>query len=417
MKRTKREENSIIIYSIFFILLTIALIFLFISVIIPWIKEVNTYKKEVSELYDNYSRINKQWISFDEFNSNIKLVLANSKDNKVDSDYLLEVVESIDKNFYDKNFINNKKEKFNIFIEEISKKYSDSTSFDDKTKFISSILPLYSEDFSDLGDNSLTDFKFINYIESIAETFNIEFRDSIWISEIKLLEEYSSSIWNKSLDTNIFYIPLSLEINWSKSSIINFLYFIENVWKIKVDEESNIDLDYGNNKDFIEFKDKALKWQFKNQDYAIFNNQILDINYIKFDKYIDSSFNIPEWKTSFVNYLRSTQGFDKIKVEVSLRFYIKGVPLFKIEKQIKDFIVDFSKLRTEVQRLVSKSWSSASPRLLEINSTLNQMQSSVIWTIQKSVSTKTGVDEAYKQVIKYNKVLDEYKTFLKQINK
>lgn len=416
MKRTKREENSIVISSVSFVSLTIVLIILFITYILPWFREIEAYKQESLSLFGDYKRVLKEWVSHDEFKANVESVLPKTDDSKwtEENDYLWEVLKSITKDFYNNNFNNKTEENFEVFIDKLSKKYIDTTSFDSKTEVVSKILPIYSEAVSDLWDNSLSDYKFVNYIESIAETFNFTYKDAIWISDVKLLEEYTSTIWDSSLDTNIFYIPLTMELTWSKWSIIDFLYFIENVGKIKVDEETwNVWLDYDLNKDFSDFRSKTLKWQTKVEDYWIFANQIFDISSISFEDYIDSSFNLQENGITFIDYLKKSQWTEKIKVKVSLRFYVKWIPLFKIEKQIKDFIADFNKLRWEVQKVMSNEWTWASMKVNELNLTLNQMQMTIISNIQKSLSTKVGINEAYKQVIKYTSVLEEYKAILK----
>ncbi|NVP17950.1 hypothetical protein HUU51_04500 [Candidatus Gracilibacteria bacterium] len=416
MKRTKREENSIVISSVSFVSLTIVLIILFITYILPGFREIEAYKQESLSLFGDYKRVLKEGVSHDEFKANVESVLPKTDDSKgtEENDYLGEVLKSITKDFYNNNFNNKTEENFEVFIDKLSKKYIDTTSFDSKTEVVSKILPIYSEAVSDLGDNSLSDYKFVNYIESIAETFNFTYKDAIGISDVKLLEEYTSIIGDSSLDTNIFYIPLTMELTGSKGSIIDFLYFIENVGKIKVDEETgNVGLDYDLNKDFSDFRSKTLKGQTKVEDYGIFANQIFDISSISFEDYIDSSFNLQENGITFIDYLKKSQGTEKIKVKVSLRFYVKGIPLFKIEKQIKDFIADFNKLRGEVQKVMSSEGTGASMKVNELNLTLNQMQMTIISNIQKSLSTKVGINEAYKQVIKYTSVLEEYKAILK----
>jgi hypothetical protein len=45
---------------------------------------------------------------------------------------------------------------------------------------IKNILPYYTDD-SSLSDNSLTDFKFINYIEELLNNFRLEYSNSIGI--------------------------------------------------------------------------------------------------------------------------------------------------------------------------------------------------------------------------------------------
>ncbi len=420
MKRTKREENALIIVNVIYWALIIIILYFFISYIVPSIKDISLLKSSVSATYLDINRIKKEGVNYSEFNENIKSVIQQTNVDKTEDNlYLSEILKSIDENFYNENIKNSTDKDFNIFIDDLSKKYSNSSTFDNKVEVISKILPVYSEEVSDLWDNALNDFKFINYIESIAETFNVNFTNSIWISELKLLDNYSVWVWDNNLDTNIFYIPLTLDLNWTKSSILDFLYFVDNIWKIELDKDQNINIKNDLNKDFLDFKNKVLKWQIKDEWYNIFNNQVFDIESVEFDNYIDSSFDLNEPKVSFISNIKNTQWRDLIKVNVSLRFYIKWIPIFKIENFVRDFIADLKKMKSEVESYLSKLWqdSTKSKKLTEINATLNQIQINIIPWIQKTLSTKVGLDEAFRQVNIYKKILDNYKKDLEQFKK
>ena len=420
MKRTKREENALIIVNVIYWALIIIILYFFISYIVPSIKDISLLKSSVSATYLDINRIKKEGVNYSEFNENIKSVIQQTNVDKTEDNlYLSEILKSIDENFYNENIKNSTDKDFNIFIDDLSKKYSNSSTFDNKVEVISKILPVYSEEVSDLWDNALNDFKFINYIESIAETFNVNFTNSIWISELKLLDNYSVWVWDNNLDTNIFYIPLTLDLNWTKSSILDFLYFVDNIWKTELDKDQNINIKNDLNKDFLDFKNKVLKWQIKDEWYNIFNNQVFDIESVEFDNYIDSSFDLNEPKVSFISNIKNTQWRDLIKVNVSLRFYIKWIPIFKIENFVRDFIADLKKMKSEVESYLSKLWqdSTKSKKLTEINATLNQIQINIIPWIQKTLSTKVGLDEAFRQVNIYKKILDNYKKDLEQFKK
>jgi hypothetical protein len=54
-------------------------------------------------------------------------------------------------------------------------------------------LPPYSESEVNGANNLLSDFKFINYIENLLETFSLEYSNEIGISDIHLVEEFSES--------------------------------------------------------------------------------------------------------------------------------------------------------------------------------------------------------------------------------
>jgi uncharacterized protein with PQ loop repeat len=60
MKRTKREENSIIIHFIFYFVLTVALIIFGIYSILPQIKQIEDNKNITRDIYNNIVRIEKK---------------------------------------------------------------------------------------------------------------------------------------------------------------------------------------------------------------------------------------------------------------------------------------------------------------------------------------------------------------------
>ena len=417
MKKTKREQSSIIIYFSIYLIFTLWLVYFVASYILPSIKEIEVLKSSVSETYWNINRVKKEWLNLKEFQDKLATGLVYSTDAWKDNLYMDEILKSIDEKFYNDNIKNSSEENFDLYIKKISDKYSSDTSFDEKWQLISSILPVYSEYVSDLWPNSLSDYKFINYIESIVETFNLDLNNSIWITELKILDNYSIWLWDTSLETNIFYIPMSFNVSWNKSAIIDFLHFIDNLWKIELDKNNNIIIKSETNIDFSNFKNLILKWQVKNEKYNIFSNQIFDIETIEFWEYIDSSFDIKDTEDTFISYLKSSQWNDKFSAKIELRFYVKWMPMFKIEKYIKDFVQEFAKIKGEVWILLwdTNISSSDKQKLNEINGIMNQLQWVMIVSIQKSLVTKENIEESYKQVNSYKAVLEDYKKTLEQI--
>ena len=418
MKRTKREQNSVIIYFSLYLIFTLWLVYFWATYIFPSIKEVEGLKKSVATTYTNINRVKKEWLSLKEFQDKLSTGLVYTPEEWKDNLYMDEILKSIDESFYNDNIKNSSEENFDIYIKKISDKYSDMTSFDEKEQIISNILPVYSEYVSDLWPNSLSDYKFINYIESIAETFSLDLNNSIWITELRLLDNYTIWLWDTSLETNIFYIPLLFEVSWNKESIIDFLHYIDNLWKLEIDKDNNVIVKTETDKDFLSFKNLVLKGQTKDEKYNIFNNQIFDIESIEIGDYIDSSFDLKNTEESFINYLKNTQWKEQYSAKIQLRFYVKWIPVFKIEKYIKDFVWDFTKFRWEVWKTMWNPNLNSGDRqkLTEINSVMTQLQGVVIVAIQKSLSTKDNIEESYKQVNIYKSVLEDYKATLEQIN-
>jgi hypothetical protein len=80
------------------------------------------------------------------------------------------------------------------------------------------------------------------------QTFNLEYTGEIGVSQVVPLVEESQALRSSNaadgkmeesrLENKIFYIPLSFQIVGNKSSIIDFLYYIENVGKIDATHDS-----------------------------------------------------------------------------------------------------------------------------------------------------------------------------------
>lgn len=368
MKRSKRQENWIIIHFVFYFIITCWLIlFIFIS-IIPQVKEIEAEKDSIRNLYSSIQRVEKNGLLFTEFKG------LNSSWNK--NTVISEIIKSMDENFYNENLLNNEYttyEEFLIKMDEELNSEENITKVEEKIEKLSQILPIYSEAGITLWEESLTDYKFINYIESLLKTFNLSYTDPIWINNINILEEY---VWGKnninSLDSNLFYIPLDLTLSWKKEGIMEFLYYVEKVWQIKIyDNTIEIQEELGilnkNNRKII------LEWDPYSKTYNIFEHQIIDIDKINMSEYIDSSY-LSRWEADFKEFIIEDQWEDLFQISVSLLFYTKWQPIYKIE----DFINSVLDKHTEC-----------------INLAANILKDTTIDDIE------------YQNVIKYNKALTQ----------
>jgi hypothetical protein len=98
------------------------------------------------------------------------------------SPYVTEVLKNIEKDFYSENLKNIDFQKFSDFLE--AKKVelnSDEVKeiLEKRDEKIVQIFPSYSDNYISTQDDSLTDFKFINHIESLLETFGLSYSDSV----------------------------------------------------------------------------------------------------------------------------------------------------------------------------------------------------------------------------------------------
>ena len=393
-KRTKRDENRIILWVMLFSFLTVLLTLFIFFYILPGIEEVEEIKNETYKLSKELKSYENKWISLEALKKTIK-------------DWSLELDNKPNKTYKE-------------FIEEKEKEYKDaSESTSNKTKLTLWILPIYSDTIKE--EWSMTDFQFINYIESIVSTFNLSFNNSIWIKELKQIDKYSLSNSDNTLDKAIFEIPIELDIVWRKSSIIDFLHFIENVWKISIDPETNeltIDKETAKNGDlFSEFKIKKLDWQrnHSSKDYNIYNNQIIDIENILITDYIDSSEQNMTFEDtkSFLKYLKSTQDKEKFEVKIKLNFYVKWLPKYKVEQLMAEFNNKINDLEKRISKAISKTTLSATQkqRLTNLQSNIKNIKNSVA----QANNTK-GIMDRYQNISWYSGLLTEYEEELKKLN-
>jgi len=404
MELTKREKDSIFIVFWFYIILFFVLIYYSINYLYPNIKTIENKKVELKALYKNKEIIEKQWISFNDFVS-LNKALKTTKNEK-DNTYLKTIIENVDVKFYNDNFINNWEWDYKNFIiqknEEVNSEENQKKLLDQANQ-ISKILPSYIEKYLWNEKNILTNFKFINYIESIIETFNLSTSDKIWINKIELLWDYKKLNWKtNNLEVNIFSIPLKLTIQWEKSSILNFLLFVKKVW--------NVDLKNGEFviKSWEKLKTKhwivVLKWdEFDNIDnYNLYKNQIFDIDYIKFWEYIDSSL-LLRWESEFIKFINNTQWEEKYQIDIKLSFYVKWIEQFELYSFINNILTRYSKLNTNVAKKL-KSFDTNKYDLVQFkksNTYLKEIETD-IWLLKKELQKKDDLEWLYNKVMKYN---------------
>jgi len=410
MKRTKREENSIIIHFTFYFVGFIGLIIYFLASILPWMNKIEEGKDSLSKTYTELERVILSWPNFEEFKSHISSTSANSNDL-----YTKEVLDNIDDKFYNNLLVNNSGSiNYSDYLKILEDKYSDRNDYQKKLNITSNILPYYSEIHTDWKIDVLTDYKFINYIESIIETFNVSSNDPIWIKDLEVAEWYAVNIWDSSLETSIFYIPLDLTVSWTKESILNFIYYIENVWNVNINND-NLNVSKNIDKDFIWFSNKILKWQRPVENYNIFNNQIIDIKRLELPEYIDSSFDPLDNNKSVILNVLETQWREKYKAKVSLRFYVKWIPVYILENYIDNVIKKYWESKIDIIKKLSDPNISSQKRnrIMEIQKELVQLWKSKVAEIQKSKVSKVNIDKAYKEAYILDSTLDNYLNELK----
>ena len=409
MKMTNRQRNSVIIHVFFYTVLLIVLLYLLVSFFYPKIISLEQRKEDTRTLSESIESVEKSWITFEEFQA-----LSSGVEK---SSYVTEVLKSITKDFYSENLMNNDFQKFSDFLD--SKKIelnSDEVKdiLNKRDEKIVQIFPSYSDSYVVTESDSLTDFKFINYIESLLETFSLSYSDSIGIKSLVLIDDFISPNANeKSLETNLFYIPVKLSLTGNKEGIINFLHYVENVGKI-YEEDKDIKiytdtfLNKNGRKTVLEGDNRKESYPGLSK-YNIYENQIIDLEVLKIEEYIDSSDKTRD-EEGFLSFIKKTQGAEKIEVEVKLNFYVKGFPHYKLEGFVKEVLTEYEQLKKDINvRLKdTKIRPYVVSKLKNANIYLNEV-SKDIGDIRVSLRKKQDLDELYKRAVDYSSIFSSYR--------
>lgn len=414
MKMTNRQRNSVIIHIFFYTILLVVSLYLLVSFFYPKIISLEQKKDLTRNLYQSIQDIEKSWVTFEEFQA-----LSNNVEK---SPYVTEVLKNIEKDFYSENLKNIDFQKFSDFLE--AKKVelnSDEVKeiLEKRDEKIVQIFPSYSDNYISTQDDSLTDFKFINHIESLLETFGLSYSDSVWIKNLVLIDDFISQNANeRSLETNLFYIPVKLTLTGNKTGIINFLHYIENVWKVYVeDKDIKIYKDTFLNKNGRKI---ILEWDNRKETYPgfskynIYENQIVDIEILKMEEYIDSSNEIRDGE-DLLTFVKRTQWDEKVEVEAKLNFYVKWFPHYKLEGFVKDTLAAYDTLKKDINiRLKdTKIRPHIVNKLKKVNTYLNEISKDIA-DIRIALRKRQDLDELYKRVVDYDIIFSSYRKQLIQ---
>lgn len=410
MKRTKRQEQSIILQFWLFLILFLLLIVMVISNLLPRLLEIEAKKSEAQTKIQTLNDIEKNWVPFKE----MKQISEKFVEWKP---YKKTILDNADDEFYKKRFSNTGSWSYEDFLRNLEKEINTPENKEQlkrQTKRIENILPSYVEEVSPESVEALTDFKFVNYVESILQTFNLKHSSTIWVSNLTVVEDFSSDIKKStSLENNIFYIPLSFDLEWRKEDILNFLYYIENVGRIE--------RKWGGYMIFSDpkFKKNGNPIMFLWMDYNknLFEHQIVDIESISFENYFDELGYTGNTKDDLVTRVKNTQGSENFELSVNLRFYVKGIPNYKIEETVKEAILEHSRLTKELNKLLAKKGISIDKKinLEKTHSYLKETKKS-IQDINKSFVKKEKFDEIYKEAVHFLSVFKRIKAKIPELD-
>ncbi len=332
------------------VLYTVGLWFTLFSLWVFWsyysyweFSRIQEKKDLLLALSEDIGDLEKEWMLLNEFKSNWKKVAKEEKN-------LLSIIEVLDEEFFKNHFSNDTDSMYADFIDKKIKQVQEKESSEEYAKLeeiSSTVLPSYIDSTIDIDwEEAFSELHFINYVERIMQTFNLEYTGDLWIGDILPIEEKGTTL-NKnknskkteSLVNRIFYIPLSFTVSWSKWSIMDFIYFIENVWRVESSEgmlkvvESDF---FEKSEDFSRSSRTILEWDIAKTWYNIFLNQIADIENIVFEEYVYEKRNGDEAGEFLKNIRKVPQGLEKYEIDITLNFYVKGLSEYKISKKYEE---------------------------------------------------------------------------------
>lgn len=425
----KTKENIILQSLIFNSVLFLLLVFFASGFVYPNFTAIEARKVEASDMLIKYDNLKKQGLNYEEFNS------TKSSFDLSKNTYLQNVLSNVDKPFYEANFVSEWNSNYKDFLNrKISSTKQEKQKLEQNwdAKVLAKILPYYTEDSTLVSEETLNDFKFINYIESILESFNITTSSPIWIFNLTPLDEVetdpkkaNAQKWANLLDSKIYYTEVPLEITWKKSNVLNFIYFAQNVWKLNL---SNLWLEVYRDG----FLQNQISWYWF--DNNIYNNYVFDIKSLDLSDYPDSSL-LPssEWQNllSFIYSSSDWQAHEKYSASIILRFYFKWMPDYKVKELVTKFVTKYkavsgvvtssiSYFNTNRDKVSSYSAIRASNKLKDFDKYLLSIKDPVS-TLEKDSTKWTNLTSNYEKVKSYelfvNRIIEELKVELPTIDK
>gem|GEM_PF-2429964 len=205
--------------------------------------------------------------------------------------------------------------------------------------------------------NNLSHFTFINYVERLLHTFKLKNEAPLGVQEV-----YPVDMKTSDIGSIISYIPLQLNVTGSSADILDFLWFIQHV--ALIDDVTNPDKLTLERDVVLEnaLLNRRITGQVKKddeEDYNIYANQLMDIEEIFFPEYIDRGYRGREKSVDkieqFLNFVKqSDQGQKYENLEIRLRFYVRSLPIYKLELAIQDTIQKYDALTTQLEQKIQE---------------------------------------------------------------
>lgn len=386
------------------------------------VNQYNTYKENkelLTQEINKFDLLKSKWLSYDEY----KLTLTPWSPEEL-------LMTKIWKDFFDQNFNNTENKDYLSFLNDKQKKLAEKKldpEIISREEKLQKVLPSYTQWI--IAKWNMSDLEFINYIENLIKSFNLVTDSKIWITEVIPLEEWKTlPNWKKiqdNLSTQLFYIPVKLELTWKKADIVEFLYYVQKSWIVTSVNDSELKFF----SDPTRIVSKQIIWS--NSSSNIYENKILDISDITFKEYIDNSIAFrtsqqftTEWLVKFVK--NNEEKNQEFKIDLTLEVYVKWLPLYVLDNYIQNVISNYNKMKWQNEAIIN---------LVRKNTKqiLNNNKTEIIWysktltmffenndevlkQLQFALKDKTKLDLSYQKAYKLNNDLIIIKKLISDIN-
>lgn len=274
--------------------------------------------------------------------------------------------------------------------------------------------------FGDGVDSSvwvLSDLSYISYLERLLRTFNLTSEQNLTIWELELVNPDEIKNVKNAYSAQIFYIPLDLNVRGRKADIVDFLHFIQHVWNVTLVQENSAE-------DLVFHTDNVINKNIftttQPTSNNIYENMIMDVTSVSFSNYIDESDSqrspVQKSLLGFINFIKNSNNATQvIDAQMSVRFYVRGMPLYKKESYIQSVISDFETLKKDVQvslqKAKNRTLQKTNVKLIDVENALTSLQTYVntldpkIKTMRVGMTQKANVENVYEQAFLLRKEL------------
>lgn len=378
---------------------------------LPGILAIQEKQEELKATVQAYQRIQEQGLNLQEFKS----LYSKYTDEK--DPYIINLLKNVDNEFYEQNLANTSNGTYEEFLLEKNEyiiNEKNSEEFKKRDERINTILPAYA---GRRGiQNALSDYEFINYVEALLFTFNLETDDSIGIGNIQPVEEKSAindEDSGVSTETSLFYIPLQMKLVWQKTDILDFIHYLAHAGSINIEDG-----------EMVVHRDSVIKKPIEGDtydfSYNIYENQLVDVEFIVMKSYIDTSIS-PTDTDTLENFVRKTQGRDRFEIELKVRFYVSGLPDYKVEEFIVWILDKYESLDKQITRTIAetkntgrqvKSWDVlfAISTINSLNYLLDSLEDQVKNLRKTFLKDKTKIESIYEQALEINGKVEQVET-------